>query len=80
MVAGWKRGVLFIKGVFRGISSGDFSLFLHSFQRWKHYVLPVGTLGLAASASYLRLTRSSMLEILDSEYIKLARAKEFLNV
>ncbi len=65
-----------IKGVFRGISSGDFSLVPAFFSGgWKHYVLPVGTLGLAASASYLRLTRSSMLEILDSEYIKLARAK-----
>ncbi|MBK90817.1 MAG: hypothetical protein CL772_06545, partial [Chloroflexi bacterium] len=65
-----------IKGVFRGISSGDFSLIPDFFSGgWKHYVLPVGTLGLAASASYLRLTRSSMLEILDSEYIKLARAK-----
>jgi peptide/nickel transport system permease protein len=42
---------------------------------WKYFVLPAGTLGLAASAGYLRLTRSAMLEILDSEYIKLARAK-----
>ena len=65
-----------IKGTWRGLSSGDFSLIPSFFTGgWKHYVLPVGTLGLAASASYLRLTRSSMLEILDSEYIKLARAK-----
>ena len=65
-----------IKGTWRGLSSGDFSLIPAFFSGgWKHYVLPVGTLGLAASASYLRLTRSSMLEILDSEYIKLARAK-----
>ena len=65
-----------IKGTWRGLTSGDFSLIPSFFTGgWKHYVLPVGTLGLAASASYLRLTRSSMLEILDSEYIKLARAK-----
>ncbi|MDP2947975.1 MAG: ABC transporter permease [Chloroflexota bacterium] len=38
-------------------------------------VLPVFVLGLHPMASYLRLTRSSMLEILDSEYIKFARAK-----
>ncbi len=44
-------------------------------KQWKFFILPAGTLGLAASASYLRLTRSAMLEILDSEYIKLARAK-----
>ena len=41
----------------------------------KNFILPAGTLGLAASASYLRLTRSAMLEILDSEFVKLARAK-----
>ena len=38
-------------------------------------ILPVTVLSLDPLASYLRLTRSSMLEILDSEYIKLARAK-----
>jgi peptide/nickel transport system permease protein len=42
---------------------------------WKHYVLPVITLGFGASAGYLRLTRSAMLDVLDSEYVKLARAK-----
>ena len=43
--------------------------------RLKHMILPVTVLSLDPLASYLRLTRSSMLEILDSEYIKLARAK-----
>lgn len=42
---------------------------------WKHFVLPVVTLGLGAAAGYVRLTRSAMLEVLDSEYIRLARAK-----
>jgi ABC-type dipeptide/oligopeptide/nickel transport system permease component len=42
---------------------------------WQAFVLPAATLGLAASAGYLRLTRSSMLEVLDSEFVKLARAK-----
>jgi len=32
-------------------------------------------LGTATSAGYLRITRSAMLEILDSEFVKLARAK-----
>jgi len=41
----------------------------------RHLVLPVVVLALEPLAGYLRLTRSSMLEILDSEYIKLARAK-----
>lgn len=42
---------------------------------WTHYVLPVTTLAWLPAAGLLRLTRSSMLEILDSEYIKLAKAK-----
>ncbi len=42
---------------------------------WEYVVLPAITLGWGAAASYMRLTRSSMLEIMDSEFIKLARAK-----
>ena len=42
---------------------------------WSHYVLPSITLGWVASAGFLRLVRSAMLEILDSEYIKFARSK-----
>ena len=42
---------------------------------WTHYVMPVVTLGWLPAAGLLRLTRSSMLEVLDSEYVKLARAK-----
>ena len=41
----------------------------------KHYVLPTLTLAWLPAAGYLRLMRSSMLEVLDSEYVKLARAK-----
>lgn len=42
---------------------------------WKHFVLPTVTLGFGAAAGYMRLTRSAMLEVLDSEFVKLARAK-----
>jgi peptide/nickel transport system permease protein len=41
----------------------------------KYIVLPAVTLGLPAMAGYMRLTRTAMLEVLDSEYIRLARAK-----
>ena len=41
----------------------------------EYLVLPVITLSWGAMASYLRLTRTAMLEVLDSEYIRLARAK-----
>ena len=42
---------------------------------FSHIVLPAVTLGWSAAASSLRLVRSSMLEVLDSEYVKFARAK-----
>ncbi|MDP2948803.1 MAG: ABC transporter permease, partial [Chloroflexota bacterium] len=41
----------------------------------RYYILPWLTLGWPPMAAIVRLTRSSMLEILDSEYIKFARAK-----
>jgi len=41
----------------------------------RYYILPCMTLGWPALAVLVRLTRSAMLEILDSEYIKFARAK-----
>jgi peptide/nickel transport system permease protein len=40
-----------------------------------HMVLPAVALGWFSVASFMRLTRSSMLNVLDSEYIKLARIK-----
>jgi peptide/nickel transport system permease protein len=42
---------------------------------WSHYVMPSIALGWVASAGFLRLTRSSMLDVLDSEFIKYAKAK-----
>ena len=40
-----------------------------------HVILPALTTGWFAVAGIMRLTRSSMLEVLNSEYVKLARAK-----
>jgi ABC-type dipeptide/oligopeptide/nickel transport system permease component len=42
---------------------------------WRNLVMPSVALGWYFAASLLRLTRSSMLEVLRSEYIKLARLK-----
>ncbi|MBB5215533.1 ABC transporter permease [Parapusillimonas granuli] len=42
---------------------------------WQHYVLPSVVLGWSISAGIVRLLRSSMLEVLDAEFIKLARTK-----
>ena len=41
----------------------------------EHYILPSVTLGWLVASGFLRLIRSSMLEVLDSEFIKFARAK-----
>ena len=43
--------------------------------RLRFYIMPTVTLGWLASASVMRMVRSSMLEVLDSEFVKLARAK-----
>ena len=43
--------------------------------RLSYIILPAATLGWLASAGLMRLVRSSMLEVLDSEFVKLARAK-----
>tara|TARA_B100000315_G_scaffold228066_1_gene236441 strand:+ start:43 stop:960 length:918 start_codon:yes stop_codon:yes gene_type:complete len=40
-----------------------------------HFILPAFSLSLFLIAGMVRLTRSSMLEVLDSEYIKFARVK-----
>lgn len=40
-----------------------------------HAILPVIVLGLAGYASWSRFTRASMLEVLNSDYVRLARAK-----
>lgn len=40
-----------------------------------HFVLPVITLGTFLVAGFMRLTRSSMLEVMESEFVKLARIK-----
>jgi peptide/nickel transport system permease protein len=42
---------------------------------WKSYVLPSFVVSIFGIAALLRLFRSSMLETLDSEYVKLARLK-----
>jgi peptide/nickel transport system permease protein len=42
---------------------------------FQHMILPGVALGYLPVAAVMRLTRSSMLEVLDSEYVKLARIK-----
>ena len=42
---------------------------------WRHVVLPAVTLGLSSAGLVMRLTRSAMLEVLNENYIRTARAK-----
>ncbi len=42
---------------------------------WKHLVLPTVTLGVLASAILARMTRSAMLDVLNQDYVRTARAK-----
>jgi peptide/nickel transport system permease protein len=42
---------------------------------WKHLILPAIALGWFQVAAIMRLVRSSMLDVLDSEFVKLARVK-----
>jgi len=44
---------------------------------WQHLVLPVLTLALGTTASLMRLTRSSMLEVMGEDYVRTARAMGF---
>lgn len=42
---------------------------------WQHFVLPAATLGVFQAANMLRVLRSSMLEVLGSDFVTLARMK-----
>jgi peptide/nickel transport system permease protein len=42
---------------------------------WRHYIMPTIALGYYATPAFMRLTRTGMLEVLASDYIRTARAK-----
>jgi len=42
---------------------------------WQHFVLPAVALGYYATPAMMRLTRAGMLDVLESDYIRTARAK-----
>lgn len=42
---------------------------------WKHFVLPTIVLGYYATPAFMRLTRTGMLDVLSSDYVRTARAK-----
>ena len=42
---------------------------------WRHFIMPVATLAVGQSALIARLTRSSMIEVLSTDYVRTARSK-----
>jgi len=45
------------------------------FYGWKYWILPAVTIGSANAAQIMRMTRSSMLDVIRQDYIRAARAK-----
>lgn len=69
-------GILFFAVILGWLPAGGRPIHLNFWPgQLKALILPTIALGWLPAATYLRLTRSAMLEVLDSEYIKLARAK-----
>ncbi len=60
--------ILFFSVKLKWLPSSGFSSF-------KYMILPALALGFQSSAVIMRMTRSSMLDVLDSDYIRTARAK-----
>jgi len=44
-------------------------------ESWQHLILPAATVSWFSIAAFMRLTRSSMIEALDTDYVKFARVK-----
>lgn len=57
-----------------------FSVWLHLLpvsgsDTWQHFVLPTVALGYYVAPAFMRLTRAGMVEVLETDYIRTARAK-----
>jgi len=45
---------------------------------WRHWILPIGTLSIFLAGSIVRVTRTSILEVISQPYVRTARAKGVL--
>lgn len=71
-------GILLIMvfSVWLGIlPSGGYEPFAFSWDHFSHLILPAITLGTGLAAVTMRMTRSSLLEVLNVDYVRTARAK-----
>lgn len=66
------RGEALIPALIQGITSGNFSSFVTSF---KKILMPSFALGVMSAAMISRMIRTTMLDVLDMDYIRTARAK-----
>ncbi len=66
------RGAAFVDAIGALITRGDANALIDSI---RHIILPAFTLGVFSTAIISRLVRSSMLEVLNLDYIRTARAK-----
>ena len=64
-----KLGWLPTGGMYTSVSSTDFG------DLARHMILPTISMAMASAGSYIRQTRSAMLEVMGEEYVKMARAK-----
>jgi peptide/nickel transport system permease protein len=68
--------ITFIAVPVKWFPTGGFISFSHGFIPWlQHIILPGFSLGFLFAAVTTRMTRSSMLDVLNEDYIKTARAK-----
>lgn len=76
-------GVWWRSAVVLGVKLSEISIFglqlsglpISGSGTWLHFVMPVITLGTSIMPSIMRLTRTGMLDVLSSDYIRTARAK-----
>lgn len=66
------RGPAFHTAIWEMVSQGNFTLLWDHF---RHALLPALALGTSIMAIIMRLTRSSLLEVLGTDYVRTARAK-----
>lgn len=70
--------ILLFAGYLGWLPSYGYTEFSQSPARWaQHLVLPVATLAFSFSAHVVRLTRTSMIEVLGANYIRAVRARGF---
>ncbi len=66
---------LFPSGQMRSLESASLSAPMRALDLVRHLALPALVLGLSAAGATTRFVRASLLEVLDQEYIRAARAK-----